>query len=94
MREEIVIEIKTQSYYKWLIDDVVDIFEEYDFPCWKRDDENLRFYFSDVKTAINIEGKHLFIELVASPKEKLIIPILLNQIQYFSYDRVIGKRIH
>lgn len=90
MRDVITVDIKEEKYYKWLLKDLIEIFEDYDFPCWSKDDKIKRIQITDVKTKIDIQGEFLHIEILIQAKETLCIPIKLKQISLFQYDRIPG----
>lgn len=90
MRDIITIDIKEEKYYKWLLQDLIEIFEDYDFPCWSKDDKINRIQITDVKTRFDIQRGFLHIEILIQPKETLCIPIKLKQISLFQYDRIQG----
>lgn len=90
MRDIITIDFKNKDYFDRITDDIIDVFGDYDFPCWSRDVDKKRFVITDVKTAFDIENKYLHIEIIVSAKHSIFIPIKLKEIDLFQYDRIPG----
>lgn len=92
MREEVTIDFKNYDAYEWYVNSIVEVFNDYDFPCYTIDSGNLRFSFTDIKPTISIQGTHLYIDIKISKKDTISIPIKLDTIKAFYFDRVEGKR--
>lgn len=90
MRDEVTIIFKNKQYYNKTISEVVELFGDYDFPCFSKNDDLLLFSFTDLKVSISIKGIHLFIDIIFSKKETLSIPLKLDEIKEFYFDRLEG----
>ena len=90
MRDIITVDFKNEKYYKWILEDLIELFEDYDFPCWLKDDDIKRIQITDIKVTLSIKGSHLFIDIQISPKETLSIPLKINEIDFFQYERIPG----
>lgn len=92
MTEEITIDFKNWDSFEWYVNSIVEVFNDYDFPCYKIDNGNLRFSFTDIKVKLSIQGTHLYIDCLIKEKETISIPIKLDTIKAFYYERISQKR--
>lgn len=90
MRDIITVDFKNDKYYKWILKDLIELFNDYDFPCWSKDDKIRRIQITDIKTRFDIQNGFLHIEIIIKPKDTICIPIKLSELDLFQYDRIQG----